>query len=163
MIHDIFTSFKRILFKMKHIYCFIKILIKDLHNRILEISKESFDVTTYYQSLIDRFRLDQNPPSSPSFLSSLNTCTLSPFSLITHLVEMTYQIGKSFCKRNRSITVADFGTLIDFSLKSSKATRVPNFPNRSLGTLKHSIIHVIVILNTLLQIQLLIESVYLFY
>ena len=39
----------------------------------------------------------------PPFLPPLNTRALSPFSLITQQVEMTYQNSKSFLKRNRSI------------------------------------------------------------
>ena len=38
----------------------------------------------------------------PPFLPSFNTLTISPFSLITEFVEMTYHNGKSFFERNRS-------------------------------------------------------------
>ena len=54
-----------------------------------------------WHSVTDRFRFNQNSPSP--FFPSANTRTLSPFSLITQLVEMNYQHGKSFLKRNRSI------------------------------------------------------------
>ena len=57
-------------------------------------------------SNIYQFRLDQNPPSP--FLPPLNTHGLSPFSLITQQVEMTYQNSKSFLKRNRSIIIDEY-------------------------------------------------------
>ena len=52
----------------------------------------------------------------PPFLPSHNKRTFSPFSLFAQLVEMTYQNGKSFLKRNRSIIVKDHQILTENSV-----------------------------------------------